>query len=237
LISFQRFLVIYEQKWSSYIFGGNGKYFVCVVGWVVIVLGNSVFISPPTEFGPPGNVNVFLFVYNGHYKIYITYIRVLCLFLLSSTVLLYLAAIVIVSKKHKKVTPMGHSNALRAKKEADIEMTVPGPSGTTSAAPSVSGQAKVNQGTSRVQSNQMATLRLKKIISTLQLVGFLIVILVIFTGPFIVALSCCDNFPIQIKQAFFVLYAINSVLNPIIYVWKLVDIREIVKSALCCCKT
>jgi hypothetical protein len=234
LISFQRVLVISKEAWSSYIFGDNRKYFACVGGWVAIILGNSVLISPPSEFVTLDDVNALAFVYNGHYEGYIMYTRTLSISLLSLTVLLYLVAVVIMSKSYKKVTPIGHYSTSHGTKVHvnDIEMTASGPSGNTCTISSVQGHVKVNP---RVQqSTQMGTHRRKKVISTLQLVGFLIAALVIFTGPFIVSMLWFDTFPLTIKRIFFILYCLNSVFNPIIYVWKLVDIRKMVRSTLCC---
>jgi hypothetical protein len=236
LISFQRFLVIWKEQWSSCIFRGNRKYYFCAVGWIGLVLGNCVFISPPMDIGTTANTGAILFVYKGHYQLYMMYTRFLSLTLLSSTILLYLAAIAVVLKTYRKVNPIGHLNNVRVIQVMEINTTESSPSENACTSSSVQNQVRVGQGTSQVQhSNWLNEQKRKKVVSTLQLVGLLITALVIFTGPFVVALLWSESFPIQISRVFFICCCINSVLNPFIYVWKLVDIREKVKSILCCC--
>ncbi|XP_056020616.1 uncharacterized protein LOC130054550 [Ostrea edulis] len=194
LISLQRFFVICKEKWNSYIFCENRKYFVCIGGSIVIFIINCVLISPPMgEFGPPVNVNILSFVYNGHYAVYSIYIRFFTLFLLSSTVILYLVTMAYVHRTYRKISPIVDSNALRVIK-INVQTIESHPSVKACTPPSVQDQVNVGPGRSRVEhSNQMDTLRRKKVVSTLQLVGLLITVHLIFTGPLLITLSWIDT--------------------------------------------
>jgi hypothetical protein len=229
LISIQRFLVIYKEKWSYCLFGQNRKYFVCVGGWITIVITNCALISPPAkEIESLDDINILSFVYYGHYMAYKIYIRSVTLFLLSATVILYLVTIVYVNRSYRKVNPNVNSITLPAVRVIQVQPTAPGPSSYTGALPSVEGQGRPNV--------QLAMIKRKKVISTLQLVGLLITVFLLFSGPLVITLSWFDTFSSRIRGILFTLFGINSALNPFIYVWKLVDIREMVKKTLCCCK-
>ncbi|XP_048740100.1 cannabinoid receptor 1-like [Ostrea edulis] len=232
LISLQRFLVICKEKWNTLIFQQNRRYFVCVSGWIAILISNCIFISPHPA--SPGS-DIISYVYNGHYQAYTIYIRFLTTSLLFSTVILYLVTIVYMLKTYRKISPTGDSNALQVIETINIHTIEPHPSQKACVFSCLPHQVRVRPIRSRGEaSNQIGTLTRKKVMSTLYLVGLLITVLLIFTGPLVVTLSWRDTFPTRLRGILFGLCCINSTLNPIIYVWKLVDIRGIVKSALFC---
>jgi hypothetical protein len=159
-------------------------------------------------------------------------------FLLSSTLILYLITLLYVLKSHRKITPMGRHNTGQVIKTIEVKMAhvQPGPSNRTTISISVQGQ--VNPRGSHVQKpNTIEAFRHKKIMSTLYLVGLLIFVLMVCTGPLVVSLSWYSRLSNRVKAILFCLSCINSTLNPIIYVWKLVDIRSMLRSYLCCFKS
>lgn len=97
LISLQRCLVICKEKWNNFVFHENRKYIVYVSGWIVILISNCLFISPPPD-SPTGDI--ISYAYNGHYKAFSIYMRSLTLALLFSTVLLYARTIVYMLKAY-----------------------------------------------------------------------------------------------------------------------------------------
>jgi hypothetical protein len=241
LISLQRCLVICRDKWSSYIFSGNRKYGVCIGGWSFIAISNSVLISPPTNpYNPHDSENRLLHVYGDHYMVYRIYMIFLILFLLSSIIILYMVTIVHMHQAYRKIHPIGHTfssrvHVTKATNNQTTESRAPENIPHTS---SSSAQNQVDAGPERLQvgqSNKIVTLRHKKLVSTLQLVGLLITALVIFSGPLAVTLSWFDTVPPKIRGVVYGLFCINSMLNPFLYMWKLVDVRMMVKSALYCC--
>jgi hypothetical protein len=203
LISLQRFLVIYKERWSYFIFRKNRKYFACCFGWLVVSLGNCVLISPPSDFAPLDDVNVLAFVYHLHYNAYITYIRIFSMCLLSSTILLYLAATVIVMKSYKQITHIGHSTNVRVITVKSIQTGEPRASEIACTSFSAQRPVRINPGPSHVeQASQVAVHRRKRVVSILQLVGVLVSALVILTGPFVIAVAWPDIFSIQIRRIF-----------------------------------
>jgi hypothetical protein len=195
--------------------------------------------------------------------------RFLSLTLLSSTVILYLAAVAHFYYTHGKIGPIGHSNTSSANTTIHVQANEAGPSKKIYTQPSVQYNAAgssvkiihvqpiescpsnnvhpsspmqsrkhVSPGTSRSEpSSQIHTLTHRKVVGTLRLVGLLITILLVFTGPRIVTLFWSNALFTSLKVRGIVtgLFSINSMINPFLYVWKLEEIRNRVKILLCCC--
>lgn len=233
-ISLQRFLIICTENWNSYVFNENRKYCICIGGWVVVVIINLVLVSPPSREFDPLKDNIMSFVYHGHYSAQRTYNRVLTLSLLSLTIILYIITLVYVLVNHRK-NSMTRSNGVDIK-TINVEIVHP-PSSISrfhTNQKNVTPSPPLEEGPRRLyieSHNRLVTLRRKKAASTLYLVGFLIVVLLIFTGPLIVAMWI--DKPKYIGICFCVCI-LNSLANPFIYMWKLDDVHKFIKSTICC---
>jgi uncharacterized membrane protein YqjE len=95
------------------------------------------------------------------------------------------------------------------------------------------GQSAVGQNTSHNENNVTVTEnRKRKVFGSLKTVGLLLVILVVFTGPFVVLMFLTV---FNVNPSYSSIFAVcglacfNSVLNPIVYGWKLHSVRKEVK--------
>jgi hypothetical protein len=81
------------------------------------------------------------------------------------------------------------------------------------------------------QHSQIAALRKKKIKSTLVLVGILMALLIFLSGPLIISLVLPD-LPLEYMAIASGLCCLNSLINPIIYCWKIPEVKDSLKKFL-----
>lgn len=226
LISLQRFTVICTEQWNRYVFCGNRKYIVCIMSWILVVTSNVSLVSPPDREYNRFNDRFVSFVYSGRFVAFSFYNRLLTLTLLVSTLSLYFITIGYVIKNYKKVRPTIQLRPNQMPvvtitvREANCQQNLPPP-----------GEI-IPQITPTTSTSNLLDFKNKKIKESLLLVGLLITCLFVLTGPLIIAIWIDDSS--QFLHISFCVCIINSLANPFIYLWKLANVRNYVKSAFIC---
>lgn len=235
LISLQRFTVVCTKQWNRYVFCGNRKYVVCIISWFLVVTSNVSLVSPPDREYNRFNDRFLSFVYSGRFVAFSFYNRLLTLTLFVSTLSLYFITIGYVIKNYKQVRPHRETPistpTIRWRstqmdvvtitvREANCQQNLPPP------------EEVIPQITTITYTSNLLDFRYKKVKETLLLVGLLITVLFVLTGPLMIAVWIDDSS--QCLRISFCVCAINSLANPFIYLWKLANVRKYVKSAFMC---
>lgn len=225
LISLQRFTVVCTQKWNRYVFCGNRKYVVCIISWLLVVTSNVSLVSPPDRDYNRFKDRFVSFVYSGRFVAFSFYNRLLTLSLLVSTLSLYFITTRHVIKNYNQVGPgQGAPTQMRVVtitvREANCQQNLP---------PS---EEVIPQISRITYTSNLHDFRHKKVKDTLLLVGLLITVLFVLTGPLMIAVWIDDSS--QFLRISFCVCTINSLANPFIYLWKLTNVRNFVKSAFVC---
>lgn len=239
LISLQRFAIICTEKLNTYIFCENRKYFTCFGSWMVVIVGNLSFVSPPPrEYNFV--VDSFLtFVYNGRYLGYLFFNRLLTISLLSATIILYLITLRYVSKhlgklsneKSKNVKVKPYQVFSVSGTETETRLT-----SLPSHRPNSPSPHQANKKIVRTAiRSKLGDARHKKVKGTLTLVGILITVLIVLTGPLMVFFWGIGS-TILLRLSFCIC-SINSLVNPFIYMWKLPSVRKYIESKFICKRT
>lgn len=239
LISLQRFAIICTEKLNTYIFCENRKYFTCIGSWMVVIVGNLSFVSPPPrEYNSV--VDSFLtFVYNGRYLGYLFFNRLLTISLLSATIILYLITLRYVSKhlgklsneKSKNVKVKPYQVFSVSGTETETRLT-----SLPSHRPNSPSPHQANKKIVRTAiRTKLGDARHKKVKGTLTLVGILITVLIVLTGPLMVFFWGIGS-TILLRLSFCIC-SINSLVNPFIYMWKLPSVRKYIESKFICRRT
>lgn len=239
LISLQRFAIICTEKLNTYIFCENRKYFTCFGSWMVVIVGNLSFVSPPPrEYNFV--VDSFLtFVYNGRYLGYLFFNRLLTISLLSATIILYLITLRYVSKhlgklsneKSKNVKVKPYQVFSVSGTETETRLT-----SLPSHRPNSPSPHQANKKIVRTAiRSKLGDARHKKVKGTLTLVGILITVLIVLTGPLMVFFWGIGS-TILLRLSFCIC-SINSLVNPFIYMWKLPSVRKYIESKFICRRT
>ncbi|XP_062572362.1 uncharacterized protein LOC134234330 [Saccostrea cucullata] len=227
LISLQRYLVLCKERWNLFIFQHNRKYYVCIGSSFAVTLMNFVLISPPQRELDVLNDSALSFVYHGHYLAHSIYIKFLSLSLLSLTLILYSVTVRHVLKTYNKVNPIGNNMSINVR-TIQVQMkplhTIPR---TTS-----DRNTNCHKNVQSRSRRHLLSLRQRKVVSSLKLVGVLIILLLICTGPFIFVVWN-DSASSNVNRVLISLCILNSLINPFIYLWKLYDIKGIIKSRIC----
>lgn len=225
LISLQRFTVVCTQQWNRYVFCGNRKYVVCIISWLLVVTSNVSLVSPPERDYNRSNDRFISFVYSGRFVAFSFYNRLLTLSLLVSTLSLYFITTRYVIKNYNQVGPgQGAPTQMRVVtitvREANCQQNLP---------PS---EEVIPQISRITYTSNLHDFRHKKVKDTLLLVGLLITVLFVLTGPLMIAVWIDDSS--QFLRISFCVCTINSLANPFIYLGKLTNVRNFAKSAFVC---
>lgn len=225
LISLQRFTVVCTQQWNRYVFCGNRKYVVCIISWLLVVTSNVSLVSPPDRDYNRFKDRFVSFVYSGRFVAFSFYNRLLTLSLLVSTLSLYFITTRYVIKNYNQVGPgQGAPTQTRVVtitvREANCQQNLP---------PS---EEVIPQISRITYTSNLHDFRHKKVKDTLLLVGLLITVLFVLTGPLMIAVWIDDSS--QFLRISFCVCTINSLANPFIYLGKLTNVRNFAKSAFVC---
>lgn len=225
LISLQRFTVVCTQQWNRYVFCGNRKYVVCIISWLLVVTSNVSLVSPPDRDYNRSKDRFVSFVYSGRFVAFSFYNRLLTLSLLVSTLSLYFITTRHVIKNYNQVGPgQGAPTQMRVVtitvREANCQQNLP---------PS---EEVIPQISRITYTSNLHDFRHKKVKDTLLLVGLLITVLFVLTGPLMIAVWIDDSS--QFLRISFCVCTINSLANPFIYLGKLTNVRNFAKSAFVC---
>jgi hypothetical protein len=151
---------------------------------------------------PVGICNVDV-IYNGNIQIFTRVYGVLAMLLLVSTILLYSFALNNVRKRYMKTFAFQME---RVQSDAgNVEASDPS------------------------NLNHISESRKRKVLDSLKVVGIVVLLLVLFTGPFVMLVfMSVFGFQPSPTSAFAVslLASINSVLNPFVYCWKIDSVRK-----------
>lgn len=235
LISLQRFTVVCTQKWNRYVFCGNRKYVVCIISWLLVVTSNVSLVSPPDRDYNRFKDRFVSFVYSGRFVAFSFYNRLLTLSLLVSTLSLYFITTRHVIKNYNQVGPGKGAPTqtsivqLRLTQMRVVTITAREANCHQNLPPS---EEVIPQISRITYTSNLHDFRHKKVKNTLLLVGLLITFLFVLTGPLMIAVWIDDSS--QFLRISFCVCTINSLANPFIYLWKLTNVRNFVKSAFVC---
>lgn len=228
LISLQRFTVICKENWNTILFCGKRKYVVCFGCWLALSITSCAFVSPPSrsfEEAYDGK-RIIPFVYQGHYEAFTNYNRTLFLFLITSTILLYVTSVRYVSKNLRMVK-------IRCTQVKVIQVQMAPSSSRTNESNTYSSS---EQSVQRPHTNgfyQITQAGHKKIVQTMYLVGLIIAVLILFTGP-LMFYVWVENGPSELLGLTISMSGITALVNPILYGWKIEAVRK--QIALLCLK-
>lgn len=230
LISLQRYLVICKENWNTFFFSKNRKYIVCISSWIVVTATNLSLVSPPEREFRFFEERFVAFVYGGLYPAFTFYNRFLTLAFLSSTIILYLITLRYVLKKFSKVEPLQESPIRTQGNPIQIHVVSSEKLDDRSSLPSPHEAALGT--TQSTYHSQFVRNRRRKVNETMFLVGSLILVLLVLTGPLIVAILIDDSS--RFLRFSFCICTINSLVNPFIYLRKLGNVRDYFKSTFTC---
>lgn len=230
LISLQRYLVICKENWNTFFFSKNRKYIVCISSWILVTATNLSLVSPPEREFRFFEERFVAFVYGGFYPAFTFYNRFLTLSFLSSTIILYLITVRYVFKNFSKVKPLQERPIRTKGNPIQIHVLAFAKPDDRTSLPS-SHEAALNT-TQNTCHSQFVRNRQRRVNETIFLVGLLIFFLLVLTGPFMVAILI-DNSS-RFFRFSFCICTINSLVNPFIYLTRIGNVRNYLKSTFTC---
>lgn len=231
LISLQRYLVICKEKWNTFFFSKKRKYIVCISSWALVTATNLSLLSPPEREFRFSEERFVAFVYGGLYPAFTFYNRFLTLTFLSTTIILYLITLRHVLKNFGKVKPLPE-RSIQTQGGNPIQIHVIAfekPDNRISHPSQNEAALRTNQNTCH---SYFVKNRRRKVNETMFLVGLLILVLLVLTGPLIVAILMDHSS--RFLRFSYCICTINSLVNPFIYLRKLGNVRNCLKSTFTC---
>ncbi|XP_061176149.1 G-protein coupled receptor 12-like [Saccostrea echinata] len=195
-ISFNRFLVITENRLNMVLFNGHRKYILYAVSWtgVMTFIGS---IMAPVKLANRKVCNVKI-VYGNNYNLFRPIFLSFNALLLGLIIVFYILTLLGVRRRYRKTAP-----------------TIP----TESTSQDRSVSVVVNQR------DKMEKLRTKRFVHSMKLVSIILGALMIFSGP-IVFVNLSRERPHTIIISTLCATTFNSLINPIIYSWQISELRQ-----------
>jgi hypothetical protein len=212
LISFHRFLVSYNSAWNDRLLKGKRKYAIYVISWSCVMTWLFALVSPKSM----SDVKVcnIIVIYGGNFHIFSRIYGIQVMLLLISTILLYIFTVNNVRKRYMKTFAFQMENVQRGKGQIRTENTSDG---------------------NNLNITEMGK---RKVFESLKVVGIIIALLILFTGPFVMLIFITNfSFCPSHSRIFVVccLTTINSALNPFVYCWKIDSLRKEFKTIFRMC--
>jgi hypothetical protein len=258
LLSLHRFLVSVNSPCNDRLFQGKRKYGIYAIGWI----SSLTWIFALVHFTRNRNlafcnVNV---VYGDYFPVFSRVFGVLGMALLISTILLYSFTLHNVRKRYMKTFAWQAENSKSAGQIKMVNLSKDVQNKTTktanmtgnscetgsstagnapTAGPSTTGNKTGPSTVGNSTNDSVSHNRKRKVFESLKVIGIILLLLVLLTGPFVVLMfMTVFNFePSYISlPALIGLSFLNSALNPFIYGWRIDPLREEIRSLFRMCR-
>jgi Na+/melibiose symporter-like transporter len=203
-----------NSSWSDHLFQGKRKYVLYLTSWGIVL---TLVIAPvsPTPKTEEGICNI-IEIYGDNLHIVSRVYGALAMVFFISTIVLYILTAHNVRKRYMKTFAIQMET-----RKTDVEAAT-----SSSRAANASTRA-ANASVQNIDEN-----RRRKAIESLKVVGIVILLFVVFTGPFVIYMfTTLFNVHISHVPIFILggLASVNSALNPIVYGWRIEPLRNEVK--------
>lgn len=211
LISFHRFLVAIGSPWNDRLLQGKRKYIIYSVSWSVVLVMHYALIRPTSKNSKICNV---ITIYGDNFQAFIAGYGTISMIIMLSTIILYLFTLNRVRKRYIRTFAWQVKNSHNHSQNA------------TSANSSTENTLYITEAGK------------KKVFESLKVVGMIISLLVLLTGPFVIVMfMTVFQFEPSHSLMFAVclLASVNSAINPFIYSWKIDSLRKEFKTLFQIC--